>query len=147
MRDKIGAELIEDFREHADLGRLGSAAGGETEGEGDAGGIIGAALAHHAGAELAGGFEVARLVPEREGLQGRIRASATDGAELAVGRIEGGHRRMRHGAFPKRVETAAVEFLAGAHAPLGARVGRVDDDALVEFFGLIGIDARAAEVG
>lgn len=53
---------------------------------------------------------------------------------------------MGDGAFPKRVEAAAVKVGAGAHAPLGARVGRVDDDADVEFLGLVRIDARAAEL-
>src|ERR1043166_2320855 len=65
-----------------------------------------------------GGLEVNRVGERDERLQGRVAAGPADGADFAVGGVEGGHGRVRTGAAPLDVEGATIGALALAGFPI-----------------------------
>lgn len=98
----------EGFGEELAFGGVGLAGGDAAEGEREALRITGRLCEETLG-EGAGGFEVLHVVHEREGLERSVGAAAAGARDLARRGVEGGHRRGGRGAFPKRVETAAVQ--------------------------------------
>ena len=73
---------------------------GVPPGEGEAGGVVAAALLEDALGEGAGGFDKDGVVHEDERLQGRAGFRALGDAELAGGGVEGDEGRIDRGAPP-----------------------------------------------
>ena len=73
---------------------------------------------------------------------GRVGSHSLDRADLAARGVEGGHRGIRHGAPPERIQPAAVAVCALAGRPGALAVER----RLPETVGLRRKDARAAEL-
>ena len=78
-------------------------------------------LLHHPLGELAGRFDVGRVVHQDQGLERRVGPRPADGADLAVRGVERRQRRRRAGPLPERVHRPAVQVLAVA---LLVRLGR-----------------------
>ena len=106
-----------------------------------------AGLLERALGKSAGGFDVLNVVQEHQGLQRRCRGWPCDGADFSVRGVEGDHVRRREGAFPIRVERAAIEFFAVVLLECLRGCGRaaVVTDFAPQVARRVRIDARAAE--
>ena len=96
--------------------------------------------------QLAGGFDVRRIVQQHQRLQRRVGPAAAHGAGLAVGRVEGRQRRRRHGPLPERVHAAAVEIRRRGSARTSAPEKPRRTPSLPTARRLIRLDARPADL-
>ena len=134
--------VIQAVDQGAGFGGGGIAREQHAEAIAQAAGGVGATFLHHALAERAGGFDEGDVVHEVEGLHGSVGAGFADDAGLATGGVEGHHHGRRDGAFPERVEAAAVEVVAVALSVVHVLHGGL----FPESGGLIGHDGRATDL-
>ena len=69
------------------------------------------------------------IVEQYQRLQRRVRNGSRHRAHLSIGRVECYHRWWWHRAFPKRVHTATIQFLAVALDEYLRRRGRAAEVA------------------
>ena len=136
---EIGKLLVEGLLQERRFVGLGRAAEGVAEGEDKTAIQIGRSLGEHALRKPARGFDVGRVVHKDERLERRLRALAEEGADLAVGRVEGGERRVVGRAAPEDIHAASVEIAA-----LVLLVGGVD--AVPDAGRLVGLHAGPADL-
>ena len=136
------AEFAQEFEEARAFGGGRRAGDAEAEGVIEAGVVVVAAFALHAGGQCAGELKKLAIIEEREGLERGVGAKPARTSAKAVGRIEHGDGGMRGGAPMVRVERAAVAVGPSAGSP-GAAVLAEVHDAL----GLRGKDRWSTDLG
>src|SRR6516225_1634684 len=68
------------------------------------------AFPEHSLPGMPGCFYNLGIIEERQRLQGRARALAAHGADIAISGVEGDHRRVRHGSLPKSIKTPPIQI-------------------------------------